>query len=670
MRDPLFEPISLGGLVVRNRIVMPAVHLNMADRGKVTDRICAFYAERAKGGAGLIIVGFATVNEYAGGPGNIGAHKDEFIPGLKKLAGAIRENGAAAAVQLNHAGRYNLSAFLGGKPPVAPSPIPSRLTKETPREMTIEEIKATVRDFAEAARRVREAGFDAVEILSGTGYLISEFLSPLTNRRNDEYGGSLENRMRFGIEVVRAVREAVGPDFPVLVRLNGNDMMPGGISREDLFTYASRLVEEGICALDINVGWHEARVPQIVSEVPRGAFAYLARTFRERLPVPVISGHRINDPATARQLIGNHLCDMVAMARSLIADPYLPEKARTGREHEIIHCVACAQGCFDNLFKMRSVECLCNPRAGHEMEETPPKASRRKKVLIAGGGAAGMSAAITAHDRGHEVMLFEKGDRLGGQLLLAGAPPGREEFLQLAEDLARQVTKRAIKVTLNTEVTPELVREISPDVLIVATGAEPLTPPIPGLDNPPESVQILQAWDVLSGRAWTGQKVVVVGGGAVGIETALYLADCGTLKGEALRFLLTHQADDPKLLLEYASRGTKEITLIEMLPEIGKDVGLSTRWCFLQDLQRHGVKVLTSTKAVAIRDGGIEVEQNGSRVVIPAETVVLATGARPFNPFKDMAESLEIPVYVIGDASKIGKAFDAIHSGYRVATEI
>ncbi|NOQ41549.1 MAG: NADH:flavin oxidoreductase, partial [Desulfuromusa sp.] len=316
--DRLFEPISIGNLELKNRILMPAMHMNMCRKFIVTDQLLNFYIERAKGGVGMICVGYATVDELSGLPGNIGAHLDEFIPGLEKLATAIKKEGAAACVQLNHAGRYNFSLFLGGKKPVAPSPIPSRLTRETPRELEEDEILTIIQSFAAAAGRVKTAGFDAVEILAGTGYLISEFLSPLTNQRQDQYGGSLENRMRFGLEVIRAVKAATGGDFPLLVRINGNDFMPGGIGRAELKSFAVKLVEAGADALSINVGWHEAQVPQIVTQVPRGVFAYLARDIRNEVKVPVIAGHRINDPDVARHLIDEGFCDMVAMGRSLI----------------------------------------------------------------------------------------------------------------------------------------------------------------------------------------------------------------------------------------------------------------------------------------------------------------------------------------------------------------
>lgn len=667
MKDPLFQPIRINRLEIPNRIVMPAMHLNMARHFQVTDRLVDFYAERARGGPGLICVGYATVDEQSGSPGNIGAHDDTFLDGLSRLAKAIRENGSLAAVQLNHAGRYNPSVFMGGKQPVAPSPVPSRLTGETPRELTVEEIQAVVDRFAQAARRVKEAGFDAVEILCGTGYLISEFLSPLTNRRTDEYGGDLNGRMRFGLEVICAVRNAVGPDYPILVRTNGNDFMPGGVGRKDLAAFAEALVGHGADALNINVGWHEARVPQIVADVPRGAFAYLARLIKERVSVPVIAGHRINDPRVARELIADDMCDLVAMGRSLIADPRLPEKARTGREHEIVHCIACAQGCFDNLFKMKSVECLCNPLAGHERDRRVEKAPAKKKVLVAGGGPGGMSAALAAHDRGYDVVLYERSDRLGGQLWLAAAPPGRSEFSELAKDLAAQLAVRGVRVVLNTEVTEAVIEAEKPDEVVLATGAEPLAPPIPGSDLP----HVVQAWDVLAGKVFAGRRVMVIGGGAVGVETALYLAQRGALSGEALKFLALAQAEDPQELFRLALRGTKEIAVVEMLDSVGKDIGRSTRWAMLQNMALHGVKVYKSTKALEITPEGIRIETpEGETRDVPCDTVVLAAGSRPFNPLEDRLRQKGLSVHVVGDAGRVGKAFDAVHQGFEVGRNL
>jgi 2,4-dienoyl-CoA reductase (NADPH2) len=540
------------------------------------------------------------------------------------------------------------------------------MTRETPRELESSEIPEVIDAFARAAGRVKAAGYDGVEVLAGTGYLISEFLSPLTNKREDRYGGSFQNRMRFGVEVIEAVRRQVGPDYPIIVRMNGNDFMPEGNGRKDLQEFGQALVAAGTDALSINVGWHEARVPQIVTSVPRGVFAYLASGMRARVDVPVMAGHRINDPQTARQLLADGMCDMVAMGRSLIADPQLPQKAQQGREKEIVHCIACAQGCFDNLFKLKPVECLCNPKAGYEKAAVVSKTDSPRKVMVVGGGAAGMSAALSAAETGHEVILYERGSRLGGQLHLAGSPPGREEFSELAKDLEQQVALSSIEVKLDRTVDADLIQTEAPDVVILATGAVPVSPPVTGTEQP----HVVQAWDVLSDDVITGKRVVIIGGGAVGVETALYLAEKGTLSGEALKFLLVNRAEDPDDLYRMAIRGTKEIVVVEMIAKLGKDIGKTTKWGILQEMSRRGIKTKTTTRAIEITADGVRVEKDGTVEEIPAETVVLAMGAASFHPLQDTLEALGIPFETVGDANQVGMAFDAVHQGYRAGKAI
>ncbi|WP_027370162.1 FAD-dependent oxidoreductase [Desulfovermiculus halophilus] len=667
MHDPLFQPITINSLEIANRIYMPAMHLNMADQGQVTEQIQGFYAHRAQGGAGIICAGYATIDEQSGSSLNIGAHNDDFIPGLSALARTIEENGAKSCLQLNHAGRYNFSFFMDGKQAVAPSALASKLTGERPRALEIHEIQGIVRNFGRAAARVREAGFDAVEILAGTGYLISEFISPVTNLREDEYGGSFANRMRFPLEVLGAVRKQAGADFPLVVRMNGNDLMQGGMSSSDLLEVAQRLASDGLVdALHVNVGWHEGRVPQITASVPRATFAYLARRIKERTEVPVIASHRINDPDGARELVGSGMCDMTAMGRALITDPDLPNKAREGREQDIVHCIGCAQGCFDNIFRLKPVECLCNPRAGHELETDISPSAELRTILVVGGGPGGMSAALAARARGHRVVIWEKSNRLGGQLWLAAAPPGREEFAVLARDLSHQVHAAGVEVILGKEAFAADIAKFGPDEVIVATGAEPVIPDLPGADLS----HVVQAWDVLGKKEWPGRRVVVLGGGAVGVESALALARRGTLGGAELKFLLEHRVEDCDYLRKECLHGTHDIVLVEMLERIGQDIGKSTRWTMLQELHQLQVKVKTKTRAVGIEEQAVRVEKDGEQIRIPADSVILALGSRPYNPLQSELEAAGLSCRMVGDAQNVGQAIHAIHTGFAVGRAI
>lgn len=673
MHDPLFSPIALGPLELRNRIVMPAMHLGMAQRYAVTDRLVGFHAERARGGAGLVIVGYATVDGLSGNPTCIGGHDDAFLPGLTRLASAIRAGGARAGVQLNHAGRYNHSFLLEkGLQPVAPSPQASRMTKEVPHELGLEEIAETVRSFGRAAARVKAAGFEAVELLAGTGYLVSEFLSPLTNRRTDGYGGSFANRARFGLEVLQAIKAALGPEIPVLVRMNGNDFMPGGNGREELRRFAALLVEAGAAALHVNAGWHEAQVPQIVAAVPRGAFAYLARDLREHVGVPVIASHRINTPEVARELLLAGTCDLVAMGRALIADPRLPERAQRGEEAAVRHCVACGQGCLDHVFRLRPVECLANPRAGHELEpeRVLTTAATPCRVLVVGGGPAGMSAAAAAAERGHRVTLCEAGPRLGGQLLLAASPPGRQELLELVWDLEAELRRQGVEVLLGRRADASLVAALQPDRVLLATGARPVVPAWAAGEGPGSGVEggpaVVQAWDVLAGRAAVGERVIVAGGGSVGVETALALAARGTLPPETLAFLLLHGAEPAEELVRLARRGCHQVTLVELRKKLGEDLGASTRWVMMQELDRFGVERRCSTCVVGLSSRGLRVRPaaGGPEEDLPADTIVLALGATPQNELQQPLAALGLAPLLLGDAAKIGDAFQAVHQGY------
>ncbi|UCF56372.1 MAG: FAD-dependent oxidoreductase [Deltaproteobacteria bacterium] len=662
----LFSPIRINNMELKNRIVMTAMHLGYTPEGEVTDRLVDFYARRAKGGVGLIIVGGCLIDEYGGMSSMIGINDDRYIPGLERLTFVVKAEGAKIAAQLYQAGRYAHSSMIGGKKAISASAVRSKLTGEIPRALELHEIPALQNKFAEAALRAQKTGFDAVEILGSAGYLISQFLSPLTNLREDKYGGSLENRMRFGLEVVAKVRKAVGPDYPVIIRLAGNDFMEGGNTNKEARIFASELEKVGVDLFNVTGGWHETRVPQLTMFVPRKGFAYLAQGIKSAVSVPVLSSNRINDPYLGEEIIRNGQADMVTMARGLLADPDLPNKAREGRTEQIYHCVACNQGCFDNIFQNRPVACLVNPRAGIEGEIEIGPATQLKKVLVIGGGPAGMKAACTAAEKGHQVTLAEKNAQLGGQLLLNRNIPGRREMLTAATDLINNLRALNVNVLLNKEVDKGFLKEMEPDVVVLGTGARPFLPDIQGVEDP----RVVMAWDVLSGKTNVGNNVVIVGGNAVGLETALYIANQGTLSPEVLHFLVANRAETWDTLEKLVNHGNKEVTVVEMMKRPGQDIGSSTRWTVMMELRRLGVKILTGARAVAIRTEGVEIEKDRGSDLLAANSVVIAAGAKPENRLLAEIGDLVAEIYTIGDAKEPRNALQAIKEGFLTGLKI
>ncbi|MGE5454899.1 MAG: FAD-dependent oxidoreductase, partial [Methylocystaceae bacterium] len=512
----------------------------------------------------------------------------------------------------------------------------------------------------------REAGFDLVEVIGSAGYLISQFLSPRTNLRTDEFGGTLENRMRFGVEVVKEVRRQVGNDFPLSVRFTGHELVPGGTSRDELITFASKLEQAGADLLNVTGGWHESSVPQITMNVPPGAFVYLAQQIKQAVNIPVIASNRINDPLLAEKILLNHQADLISMARGLLADPELPRKAKAGRYKEIRKCIGCNQGCMDHVFDGKIVECLVNAEAGHEFEIDIEAAENKKRILVIGGGPAGMETARVAALRGHDVTLWEKSERLGGQLHLAAAPPGRADFKYLGEYLEASLQVLGVEVHLNKVVDGTCIRDFSPDVLVIATGASPCNLPVPGAGRP----NVLQAWHLLAGDIETGSNVVVVGAGAVGCETALSLARIGTIDPETLQFLTVHKVESPDQLYNLSTHGLTKITSVEQQPRIGEDIGRSSKWVISMDLPRFGIQVATATRVIAIDDEGVVIEKGDERSKIKADTIVLAVGSKPNNELYEQLKDVVPEIYLIGDARQPRKVMDAIGDGFHLAIKL
>jgi 2,4-dienoyl-CoA reductase (NADPH2) len=632
----LFEPIEIGGVRVKNRIVMPAgeTHFEAPDGG-VTDRLLEFYRERARGGVGLAIVGLAKIEGHF--MGGLAAHDDKYIPDLAKVANIFHQHDVKCALQLGHPGRYEVS-FDPSRQPVAPSPIPPPIfTKRVPKELTKQEILQIEEEFAQAAVRAKEAGFDAVELLSGAGYLIAQFFSPATNKRADEYGGSLENRARFAVEIIQRIKEKCGTSYPVLIRIAGDEFIEGGNTINEMKRIAKVLEDAGIAAINVMAGWHESPRPLTTMLVPRGGFAYLSAEIKKVVSVPVIIAHRINDPFTAEKILREGMADMVAMFRALLADPELPIKAKEERFDEIRICVACNQGCLDRVFGGQPITCLVNPTVGREAEFRNLKAERRKKVVIVGGGPGGCMAAELLAKKGHEVVLFERTSMLGGQLNIAAKSPLAYEFAEVGKYFMNILPKLGVKIYYNIEADVSKVLAEKPDVVIVAVGASPLIPPIPGVES------AVTAFDVLMNKVEVGKRVVVIGGGGVGCNTAAKLADEG-----------------------------KDVTLVEMLPKIGQDIGITTRWTVLLYLRERGVKILTNKRAVEIKRGALVIEdvQSGERDEIPCDTVILAVGTKPNDGLYDELVGKVPEVYKIGDCAKPRKAIDATHEAADLALKI
>lgn len=688
--DPLFSPILIGKMELKNRMVLPAMHLNYCPTGEVTDQLIEFYRIRARGGVGLIIIGGCGIDRVGNTLGMVQLDEDRYLPRLKELVEAVHSEGAKAITQLYHAGNY-ASSLLTGNQPVAPSPLPSKLTKEIPHELTLEEIQDLVEKFAQAAFRTQQAGFDGVEILAGTGYLISEFLSPVTNKRTDQYGGDLPNRMRFALEIVAAIRKAVGADFPLLARIAGHDFIPGGHTNVEAQLFAKALEDAGVDAINVTGGWHETTVPQITMNVPPGAFRYLARGIRQAVSVPVFASNRITTPDLARDILTSGDADLVGLARPLLADPFLPLKAEGKDPSPIRPCVACNQGCLDHVFRGKPITCLVNAEAGREAElhlkdqydmtlgnnlsrsnEGKEAPLLPRKVLVVGSGPAGLEFARVASLHGHAVTVWEKSTQLGGQLNLAAAPPDRQDFNRFTNYLVQACEAQGVKIYTSQEATAEnllesLAKEGFTD-LVLATGAKPMNPPFPV----EEGAFLLQAWDVLSGKE-TGNQVVIIGGGSVGVETALYLASQGTLDAETLRFLMVNQAESTETLAKLLFQGRKQVTLVEMAKGVGRDLGSSTRWAMLADLKRHGVKVLTNTMVKAVRAEGVLVQGPEGEHLISGDTVVSAIGSVTNQELlKALQDKLpdQVTLHQIGDAVKPAKVLDAVHAAYKAATQL
>lgn len=635
----LFEPLTIGTMTLRNHIVLPAMGTSLAKRdGLVSDRAIAYYSRRAAGGVGLVTLEVTAVHRLGiQGPRNSTIDRDECVEGLSRLARSVQAHGARFSVQLWHAGRASLPIVLGEQP-VAPSPVPPPLRTDVPRELTASEIEDLVECFGEGARRAREAGCDAVEVHGAHGYLISQFLSPLSNKRTDLYGGDLANRARFALEIVKRIREKVGRDFPVLVKLSAEEHVDGGITLEETKTVARWLQDAGADALVISSGSYAAAHWMVQPMMmPRGCLVPYAAAVKSVVDVPVGAVGRINEPALAEKVLREGQADFVCLGRALLADPDFPRKAQEGRTGEIRSCTACCL-CIDTLMEMKSITCMVNPEAGRELEWKVEPSPRPKRVLVVGAGPAGLEAARVASQRGHRVTVCDENETIGGQVLLASKPPSKSELKTIVEFYEGEMERRGIELRLGQKVTPETVAALAPEVVIVGAGSAPSTPPISGV----EQANVVQARDVLADKVSVGGSAVIIGGGSVGCETAEYLRAQGL-----------------------------EVTVIEMLRSFGRDIGVQTRGAFIPHLRSMGVKMLRNSKVVRIDGRRVYyVDGDGQEVNVEGDTIVLAVGARPTTDLVDSLKARGVSVVAVGDCVEPGRIHNAIYQGAMAGREI
>lgn len=671
----LLEPLDLGFTTLPNRILMGSMHVGLEEAPNGFERMAAFYAERAQGGAGLIVTGGIAPNEEGRPyPGGAMMASSDDVANHRIVTDAVHAAQGRIAMQILHFGRYAYHEDL-----VAPSAIKAPISPSTPRALTAAEVEQTIADYARAAVLAREAGYDGVEVMGSEGYLINEFIAAPTNHRTDAWGGSYDNRMRFPIEIVRAVRAAVGEDFIIIYRLSMIDLIPGGSTFDEVLLLAREIEAAGATLINTGIGWHEARIPTIATSVPRGAFAWVTKRLMDEVSIPLVTSNRINTPEVAEALLADGCADMVSLARPFLADPNFVAKAAAGMPEAINTCIGCNQACLDHTFSLKITSCLVNPRACHETELVITPAATRRSIAVVGAGPAGLAAATTAADRGHRVVVFDAADQIGGQFNIAAKIPGKEEFTETMRYFRHELDRLEVELRLGSPTGAADLAAEGFDEVIVATGVSPRVPDITGADLP----GVLSYLDVLRDGAEVGRRVAILGAGGIGFDVAEYLTDPGEdrdIAGFLARWGVDVAHAHPGGLIDRVPEEVpRRVHLLQRkASKVGAGLGKTTGWIHRTELAHRGVDMIAGATYESIErsaDGvsfDLHLEIGGERSVLEVDTVVLCTGQEPNRSLADELADFGIVARVIGGADVAAEldAKRAIDQGTRLAATL
>ncbi|MGN6312191.1 MAG: FAD-dependent oxidoreductase [Rhodanobacteraceae bacterium] len=667
----LFAPLDLGFVTLPNRVLMGSMHTGLEDRARDYGKLAAYFATRARGGVGLMVTGGLAPNiegwlsPFAGR-----MSMPWHVPRHRKVTAAVHAEGGRICMQILHAGRYAVHPFS-----VAPSNVKSPITRFTPRALSARGIERTTRAFVRSAQLAREAGYDGIEIMGSEGYLLNEFLTARTNRREDRYGGSLENRMRLPAEIVRRTREAVGRDFIIIYRLSMLDLVERGQSWEEIVALAKAVEAAGATLINTGIGWHEARVPTIVTSVPRAAFAWVTRRMRAEVHIPLITTNRINMPEVAEAVLARGDADMISMARPLLADPDWVNKARVGAPERINTCIACNQACLDHVFENRRASCLVNPRACFETELVVAPSTQKRRFAVIGAGPAGLAAACTLAERGHEVTLYEQANEIGGQFNLAKRIPGKEEFAETLRYFSHRLRELGVELHLDKSADAPALHAQGFDAVLVATGVTPRNPRIPGQDHP----MVHGYADVVSGKVEIGRRVAIIGAGGIGFDVAEYLGQPAPSPTTDIARWTREWGVDMTLsqrgglAVPRVEASPREIWLLQRTPgRPGKRLNRTTGWVHRATLKAKGVKMLGGVSYERIEGAALHIRVDGESRVLEVDNVVICAGQESHRTLADELVALGVTTYVIGGADVAAEldAKRAIAQATQVATTL